>query len=512
MTDTIAKIQSQSTAIHSSPSRNVGELLKRAFDLSAAFCGLVVLSPVFALLAILIKRDGPGPVLYRGARLGKNGRAFHMLKFRTMYERPESNAGPRITAEDDPRITPLGHWLRNTKLNELPQLWNVLVGDMSLVGPRPEDPEIINTWPTAVRREILSVRPGITSPVSIIYRDEEKLLKSASVMNDYFVQLMPDKTRLDQLYVRNHSFTSDLDVLFYTLIALLPRIRKSTVSIESLYNGLLYKFTRRYFSWFVIDNLVAFAAVAISGALWRLSGPLDLGIGRAVLVAAGIGWVFSVVNSVLGLGRVWWRYAQPMYAFDLAFSSGISTMALAAADRLLWPAEPLLPLGMVLVAGLLAFLGFVFVRFRERLLTGLATRWLSYRSHSDRIGERVLIVGAGECAMVAAWLLQRSRSAPVFSVVGIVDDDPTKQGLVLEGHRILGLTRRIPELVLRHDIGVILFAIENIDPEEQTRVLGLCRQTSARLVIIPDLLASLREQLTDRSADTIPTGTATKAT
>ena len=98
----------------------------------------------------LCRREGPGPVFYRGPRLGKNGRVFGILKFRTMYECPASYRGPRVTAQDDDRITPLGKWLRDTKLNELPQLWNVLVGEMSLVGPRPEDPEIVKTWPEGV--------------------------------------------------------------------------------------------------------------------------------------------------------------------------------------------------------------------------------------------------------------------------------------------------------------------------------------------------------------------------
>ncbi len=96
------------------------------------------------------------------------GKGFGILKFRTMYERAESYAGPRVTGKQDRRITPLGQWLRNTKLNELPQLWNVLIGEMSLVGPRPEDPEIVKTWPADARKEILSVRPGITSPASIL--------------------------------------------------------------------------------------------------------------------------------------------------------------------------------------------------------------------------------------------------------------------------------------------------------------------------------------------------------
>lgn len=493
MADTMTKRNPQITLIRSSFHPRLDRLFKNLFDMWAAFLGLLLLSPVFCLLALLIKRESPGPVFYRGPRAGKGGKVFGILKLRTMYECRASYEGPAITAQDDGRVTPLGRWLRHTKLNELPQLWNVLRGEMSLVGPRPEDPEIANTWPEAARREILSMRPGITSPASVIYRDEEKMLASDNVMDDYLKIVLPDKLRLDQLYVRNHRFLADLDIIVWTLIVLLPRLRENTVPVESFFNGLLYRFARRYFSWFVIDNLVAFAAAGFVGVLWRLSGPLDLGIELAIGVAVAIAFVFSVVNSLLGLGKVWWRYAKPMYVFDLAFSTAISTVLIGAADWY-WPGGPFLPLGMVMEIGLLAFLGFITVRYRERILASLGRRWLTNREGGHRIGERVLVVGAGECGLLATWLLRRSKLAHAFSVIGMVDDDPTKTGMMIDRHRVLGLTRRIPELVKRHDVGVILFAIEKIQEEEQRRILKLCRQTPARVVLIPDLMAFVRER------------------
>src|SRR5574339_1003632 len=143
-----------------SQSARWGALSKRLFDIIVAALGLLILSSVFSLLSYLIQRESPGPAFYRGPRLGKGGKPFGILKFRTMYERPSSYAGPRLTVQGDGRITPLGQWLRDTKLNELPQLWNVLVGEMSLVGPRPEDPEIARSWPLKAKEEMLSVQPG----------------------------------------------------------------------------------------------------------------------------------------------------------------------------------------------------------------------------------------------------------------------------------------------------------------------------------------------------------------
>jgi FlaA1/EpsC-like NDP-sugar epimerase len=184
-----------------------------------------------------------------------------------------------------------------------------------------------------------------------------------------------------------------------------------------------------------------------------------------------------------------------MYAFDLIFSSAVSTLIVATFDWL-WPGGSLLPLGMVLVAGLVAFLGFVAVRFRQRLFTGLASRWIRRRKQSH-LGERVLIVGAGECGLLANWLLHRSKLSSAFSVVGMVDDDPTKQGMLIDSLQVLGLTRRIPKIVRKHDIGVILFAIEHIDADEQSRILNLCHQTPARVILIPDLLTQFRQSLTE---------------
>ncbi len=140
---------------HSSLRAWMGKAVKRAFDIVLSGPSLLILSPIFLFITILIKRDSPGPVIFRGVRLGWGNKPFSILKFRTMREEAASYAGPSLTAEDDPRITSLGNpptgagWLRDTKLNELPQLWNVLVGEMSLVGPRLEEPSLAQTWPEA---------------------------------------------------------------------------------------------------------------------------------------------------------------------------------------------------------------------------------------------------------------------------------------------------------------------------------------------------------------------------
>lgn len=468
--------------------------LKRLFDIVAAFLGLLALSPLFILIGILIKRESPGPVFFKGPRMGQNGQVFLIWKFRTMYERPESYKGPSITAKGDNRITPLGHWLRLTKINELPQLINVLLGEMSLVGPRPEVPEIAEDWPAEAKREVLSVRPGITSPASIIYRDEEAQLIGGNAMDDYLRRILPDKLRLDQLYVRNHTFLSDLDVILMTLIVLLPAVRNAPIPEARLYVGPLYHFTRRIGNWFMIDSLVAFGAIATTGIIWRTGGPLDLGVDVALVVGLGMALIFSLSNFLQGLHRVSWRHAPPALAIDLAFSGALATAAQVGINQI-WVGEVRLPLGMLVVSGLLTFIGFTAVRYRERLLMGLASRWVYHRNRFNPIGERVLIIGAGEYGQMAAWLMQKSAFASAYVIIGMVDDDIYKQGMLIDGYPVLGGSRDLARLVDEKDVGLILFAISNINPRERERVLNQCRKTSARVVVMPDILQILHNQI-----------------
>jgi len=143
-----------------------------------------------------------------------------------MYHESENGSNAPITQNHDERITPFGKFLRDTKLNELPQLWNVFVGEMSLVGPRPEDPHFVKDWPEDVRQKILSMRPGITSPASIIYCNEEELLNGDGYLEDYVETILPNKLELDQKYVENHSIYNDLVILVKTVAVLVPKLFK----------------------------------------------------------------------------------------------------------------------------------------------------------------------------------------------------------------------------------------------------------------------------------------------
>jgi lipopolysaccharide/colanic/teichoic acid biosynthesis glycosyltransferase len=489
--------------------RRFDDAARRLLDIIVASVGGLILAPLFLLIAILIRRDSPGPVFYWGERIGRNGTSFRILKFRTMYETTASYNGPRVTGQGDSRITPLGQWLRDTKLNELPQLWNVLKGEMSVVGPRPEDREFVAHWPVEAREVLLSVRPGITSPASVLYRDEEALLQAGSVVDQYLKVILPTKLRLDLLYVHHRSLMTDLDVIFWTLMALLPALKTRRVPEHLLFWGPLARFVSRYFSWFVLDALATFVAIAVTGLIWRSNGPLELGLGLAIAVALAGALIFGFVNALLGVGRIVWSRADTNDAIALAISTGLTTSVLLLINTL-WEPRPvpvpyldrhLLPSGLIIVAGILSFAGFATTRYRMRIITGLSAHWINLRGKSAAIGERVLIVGAGEVGNLAAFLLQKADLGQAFSIAGMVDDSPRKQGARIGGVRVLGNTTEIPELVNLHDVGLIVFAIENIEPAERERIVRQCRRSSAQIVVLPDVLQSLRAQINQTEPD-----------
>jgi lipopolysaccharide/colanic/teichoic acid biosynthesis glycosyltransferase len=201
-----------------------GALAKRLFDLLAAGAGALVLAPLLLGIALWIKRDSPGPVLFRQVRVGRHGVPFDIYKFRTMRHRPDHErrvAGPQLTVGRDPRVTRAGRFLRHYKLDELPQLFNVLEGTMSLVGPRPEVPRYVECYPPAVRNTVLSVAPGITDLAAILYRDESAILGQARDPEQAYVDtILPVKLEYYQRYVRERSFWLDLRIIFRTLAAI----------------------------------------------------------------------------------------------------------------------------------------------------------------------------------------------------------------------------------------------------------------------------------------------------
>ncbi|HIF9528294.1 TPA: sugar transferase [Photobacterium damselae] len=191
--------------------------MKRFFDFICSFLGLIILSPIIILIIVWIKCDSDGPIFFLQQRVGLNGKLFNIFKFRTMIPDAEKK-GLKVTVGIDPRITKSGHFLRKTKLDELPQLLNVFLGQMSIVGPRPEVPEFMNEYSTNIRSKILSVRPGITDLASIEFTNEAEILAgSLEPKRKYIDDIMPIKAKYYLDYVDNHNFFNDVKIIILTL-------------------------------------------------------------------------------------------------------------------------------------------------------------------------------------------------------------------------------------------------------------------------------------------------------
>lgn len=192
------------------------DCMKRLFDMVCSLCGLVLLSPLFVVLSLWVGLSSRGGVFYKQKRVGRNGKEFSLFKFRSMATGSDKK-GLLTLSDTDSRITRAGHFIRKYKLDELPQLFNVALGDMSLVGPRPEVSKYVNLY-SEQQRKVLSVRPGITDPASLKYRDENKILSLQKEPEKYYIEvIMPDKLAISIRYIERRTFFTDLGVIFQTI-------------------------------------------------------------------------------------------------------------------------------------------------------------------------------------------------------------------------------------------------------------------------------------------------------
>lgn len=200
-------------------------MLKRSFDVFFSFCGLVILSPVLMIIAIMVKTDSKGPVIYKQERVGRSGKIFRVFKFRSMKQ-DSDRKGHLTVGGKDPRITKTGYYLRKYKLDELPQLINVLKGEMSFVGPRPEVIKYVQLYDDN-QKKVLNVRPGITDVASIKYRNENELLENSDNPEQYYInEIMTDKLKMNLDYINDRSFFKDIRVILNTIKAIIIRFPK----------------------------------------------------------------------------------------------------------------------------------------------------------------------------------------------------------------------------------------------------------------------------------------------
>jgi FlaA1/EpsC-like NDP-sugar epimerase/lipopolysaccharide/colanic/teichoic acid biosynthesis glycosyltransferase len=452
--------------------------LRRTIDVGAALVGLVLLSPVLFLLCLLVKLTSKGPVLHRAWRVGKDGREFHLLKFRTMVVGADK-MGPGITVDADPRITPLGRWLRSHRLDELPQLWNVLAGSMSLVGPRPEDPRYVALY-TLAQREVLRVQPGITGPAQIAFRNEpERLRHTVDPEAIYLQEIMPAKLATDLDYLQQRTVWSDLGVLFNTLRIYLGNRILILLDAISLALSYVVSFAIRF------DNVDFFVHLR---HYWPILIPLLV--------------IKLVVFEVMGLYRRLWRYASIREMLAVVWAVALSSTLSGILILLLWvwPGTTFVtgfPRSVIAIDAMLTLLLVGGIRFISRWQH--ETFSAAARGNGKEGQRRALIAGAGAAGAMAAREMMRNPQLG-YHLIGFVDDDPDKQGLRIHNLPVLGGLADLPRYIKEMQADEVLIAMPTASGAVVRRVFNVARASGVQVRTLPGYYELIGGQVTIQRA------------
>ncbi|HEU4588119.1 MAG TPA: SDR family NAD(P)-dependent oxidoreductase [Gemmatimonadales bacterium] len=443
---------------------------KRIFDIGGSLAGLILLWPVFAAVALLVRLEDGGPVLFRQERVGVGGRFFRMLKFRTMRR---ATAGALLTVADDPRVTRVGRWLRRFRLDELPQLVNVLRGEMSLVGPRPEVPQFVAHY-TREQRRVLELVPGITDPASLHFLDEEKLLAGASDPEATYIRdILPKKIRLQLDYAAECTAWRDFLLILDTLVRLVPRVRPA-------------RFDRviRHRRALIVAVNILLIAVGYAGA-YALRFDFAIPPGERRLLGQTLPVLLTIRLAsyiAFGLHRGHWQFAGLPDLRRIVQATTVSSV-LFIAVLLVTGALPGIPRSVLLVDWGNAILLAGGVRLLARSL-GEA------QPFARMTGRRTLVIGAG-CK--ADRLLREVRRDPdhPLRIIGLVVDDPRDRDVSLHGYTVLGTLADLGAVVARHRVEFIVIALDQPGVGEVERVVDRCLATGIEFKMLP----SLRELL-----------------
>ncbi|MFQ5451040.1 MAG: polysaccharide biosynthesis protein [Nitrospinaceae bacterium] len=445
---------------------------KRLIDILASFLGLVFLTPAFLVISLLIKLESPGPVFYRQERIGKGFKRFLIYKFRTMVE-SRSERGAQTMFHQSHRITRLGRWLRKTKIDELPQLINVLKGQMSLVGPRPELQEFVHIFQGKYLK-ILTVRPGITDLASLEYRNEEEILRnSKNPEDDYVNKILPEKIRLAMVYLDRSSFLFDLNIIVKTLFR---------IDFPKLFDWKNLKVSPQGIAFFINDTLLGFASFYLAYSLrYNLNVP-DKDLHTFFYLLPFIFISRSLAYFYYRFYSRFWEYSSLEDLILIIKAVWVGSIVLIISIFLHSNPPITLPRSVPMIDFVL-------------LITMLGGSRLAWRLWNERQrqkpliqegGIRVLIFGAGN---TGALLLKTLRSNyPHFTVCGYVDDNPKIKNNTLMGIRILGNRADIPQLVANLGIKELLVAINNISSDSLSDLVEICGKSVVKFKILSSVV------------------------
>ena len=449
----------QATRQGASAFKDVGAynaLAKRAFDTAFAVGGLLVLGPLFLLVLILVKCSDGGPIFFRQQRVGQFGKNFWLWKFRTMIVDAE-RLGISVTKDGDPRITRLGRYLRRWKLDELPQLWNVLKGEMSFVGPRPEVPRYVEQYSPA-QREILKYKPGITDLATLVFRDEEMLLRSANSVEDFYLKhCVPRKIELNRQYAKKANLAQDIWIIVQTLCPY-------WVGVLTIYGAaLLASF------WFAHMLRFEFEVPPIEFIQFQKYWLPVLLLKVCLLL-----WrkQFNGLLSYFSVPEL----EQIGTALGSAFAIEMTTWYVFGGN---WaPAR-----SIILIDSFLSLFFLCSIRMAFRLLR---ERYFSQKSCVETEMLRVAIIGAGELGAKLARKLASNKSLG-RTVTAFFDDDPEKWQKDLHEIPVIGM----PECLLNGEwvekLDEVIVAMPHASPERLRQINNMLVNTSLKYRSVPSL-------------------------
>jgi len=443
-------------------------------DLVASVVGTLALSPLLLMIAVLIKLDTRGPVFFRQERAGREGKPFRIFKFRTMIV-GAYRSGARLTVKRDPRITKVGQLLRWTKLDELPQLFNVIAGDMSMVGPRPEDPYFVNFY-TEEQREVLSIKPGIIGPSQIDGRDElEKYPEGTEDTEKYYIEhILPEKLERDLDYARTASTWGDFKFLVSGAFRVaLSQLKSDFLRRSRSRAALLGMDLLLMVSTYVLANLIQFD--------WRLPDRAWPYIFQTLF------WIVILKPPVFIYYGIYQRATRWVGRHDLA--AIVKAVSVSSA----------LVVAMTYLTGLQKHSRAVFIVDWALLASSMAAVRYVLRQMlrgSQRASERqpyvkVLVAGSGHGGeSILRSLLEDPNSR--YMPVGIIDHEPHRWGALIHGIKVMGGATDIAMAASTHGVHMMLVSLADLDPAVVRDITEACKRLGLEYRLVPalsDLLA-----------------------
>jgi len=440
-------------------------VIKRLFDIIFSLIGLLAALPFLILAAVVIRLTSKGPALFRQVRIGRYGRPFTLFKLRTMVV-DAATKGPGVSPRNDPRETRFGHLLRLTKLDELPQLYNVLIGEMSVVGPRPEIPSMVALY-TDEQRRVLEVRPGLVGPAQIIGRNEAEMLPDhlENVEAYYIHHLLPEKLKLDLAYSLKPRLRTDLALIGRSLVAILGGLFRPI-------------YQQKKASWpmlFIIDMALVLICYFFAYCLrfdWIIPRQEYRNFFQSLPLVLAVSGTFFIT---LRLYQSLYKYIGLTDLFRMAKASTYSSIAIVIAIFFLGWREH--SRSVFLINWILLTTSMAFVR----TLLRLESEKKPPKDYS--LAKRVLVVGAGDIGDML--IREQNKNGHPFQIVGFIDDDPLKVGTQLQGIRVYGNRKLIPDIAKALRVEEIFIAISDLSSEELHDILGYCEKANLKHCIVP---------------------------